>query len=72
VDTALLLLRTVVGLYVAAHGARFLFSWFGGLGFTGTQGGYEQTLTNLDVAVSVAVAGAGAYSPVAQPQPEAA
>jgi len=36
-DTALLLLRSVVGLYVAAHGARFLFGWFGGLGLSGTQ-----------------------------------
>jgi len=126
VDTALLLLRIVVGLYVAAHGARFLFGWFGGLGIRGTQGfmgstlgfrpawlwalglgiaefgggvltalgllgpigpigisaamltativvhwangpwgtqgGYEQTLTNLVVAVSLAIAGAGAYS----------
>lgn len=125
-DTALLILRSVVGLYVAAHGARFLFGWFGGLGLSGTQafmgsrlgfrpaglwafglglaefgggvltvlgllgpigpigvaaamltatiavhwakgpwgtqGGYEQSLTNLAVALSLAVAGAGAYS----------
>jgi putative oxidoreductase len=125
-DIALLLLRIVVGLYVAAHGARFLFGWFGGLGFNasqgfmgsmlgfrpawlwvlglgvaefggglltalgllgpigpigisaamltativvhwakgpwGTQGGYEQTLTNLVIAVSLAIAGAGPYS----------
>jgi putative oxidoreductase len=125
-DTALLLLRIVIGLYIAAHGAQKLFGWFGGPGFTGTQGfiggmfgfrpawlwtlslglaevagglltalgllgsigpiaitaamlvatlvvhwakgpwghegGYEQTLTNLAIAVSLAVAGPGAYS----------
>ena len=43
-DTALLLLRIVVGLYVAAHGARFLFGWFGGLGIRGTQGFMGSTL----------------------------
>ena len=37
-DTALLLLRIVVGLYIAAHGAQKLFGWLGGPGFTGTQG----------------------------------
>jgi putative oxidoreductase len=37
VDAALLLLRIVVGLYLAAHGARFLFGWFGGLGRAGTR-----------------------------------
>jgi putative oxidoreductase len=126
VDTALLLLRIVVGLYIAAHGAQKLFGWLGGPGFTGTQGfiggmfgfrpawlwtlslglaevagglltalgllgpigpiaisaamlvatfvvhwakgpwgnegGYEQTLTNLAIAISLAIAGPGAYS----------
>jgi putative oxidoreductase len=125
-DTAFLLLRIVIGLYIAAHCAQKLFGWFGGPGFTGTQGfiggmfgfrpawlwtaslglaevagglltalgllgpigpiaisaamlvatfvvhwakgpwgsegGYELTLTNLAVAVSLAVAGPGAYS----------
>jgi putative oxidoreductase len=125
-DTAFLLLRIVIGLYIAAYGAQKLFGWFGGPGFTGTQGfiggmfgfrpawlwaaslglaevagglltalgllgpigpiaisaamlvatfvvhwakgpwgsegGYELTLTNLAVAVSLAVAGPGAYS----------
>ena len=125
-DLALLILRVVVGLYVAAHGAQKLFGWFNGpglkgaqgflggmLGFRpaqlwapalavaefgggalmavgllgpigpigimasqftatvivhwvkgpwGTEGGYEQTLTNLAVALAVAVAGVGRYS----------
>jgi putative oxidoreductase len=125
-DTALFILRLVVGLYVAAHGAQKLFGWFGGpglkgtegflggmLGFRpaklwalsvglaefgggvllalgllaplgsigvaaamitatlvvhwakgpwGTEGGYEQTLTNFAVAVAVAIAGVGRYS----------
>jgi putative oxidoreductase len=125
-DTALFILRLVVGLYVAAHGAQKLFGWFRGpglkgtegflggmLGFRpaklwafsvglaefggglllalgllaplgsigvasamitatlvvhwakgpwGTEGGYEQTLTNFAVAVAVAIAGVGRYS----------
>jgi putative oxidoreductase len=125
-DTALFILRIVVGLYVAAHGAQKLFGWFSGpglkgtegflggmLGFRparlwafsvglaefgggtllalgllaplgsigvasamvtatlvvhwakgpwGTEGGFEQTLTNLAVAVAVAIAGVGRYS----------
>jgi putative oxidoreductase len=125
-DTALLILRFVVGVYVAAHGAQKLFGWFEGHGFAatqgmiggmlgyrpawlwtlavglaefaggllfalgllsplgaiglaaamlsatlvphwskgpfGTRGGYEQTLTNLAVAVAVGLAGPGAYS----------
>src|SRR5947209_13199777 len=125
-DTALLILRLVVGLYVTAHGAQKLFGWFEGHGFSKTQGfvggmlgyrpawlwtlavslteffggllfvlgllsptgaigvgaamlsatlvphwpkgpfaakgGYEQTLTNLAVAVGVGLAGPGAYS----------
>jgi putative oxidoreductase len=125
-DTALLILRLVVGLYVTAHGAQKLFGWFEGHGFSKTQGllggmlgyrpawlwtlavglaefvggllfalgllspigaigvgaamlsatlvphwskgpfatkgGYEQTLTNLAVAVGVGLAGPGLYS----------
>lgn len=125
-DVALLIVRVVIGLYVAAHGAQKLFGWFNGpglkgtegflggmLGFRpaglwapalalaefggglllaigfftplgaiavaasqltatvvvhwakgpwGTEGGYEQTLTNLAVAVAVAISGAGRYS----------
>jgi putative oxidoreductase len=37
-DTALLIVRLVVGLYLAAHGAQKLFGWFEGHGFAATQG----------------------------------
>jgi putative oxidoreductase len=36
VETGLLILRVVVGLTLAAHGAQKLFGWFGGPGLTGT------------------------------------
>lgn len=35
-DTGLLLLRLVLGLTMAAHGAQKLFGWFGGGGISGT------------------------------------
>src|SRR5258707_11094222 len=38
----LLLLRLVVGLTMAAHGAQKLFGWFGGYGLNGTGGFLEQ------------------------------
>ncbi len=38
VDVALFVLRLVVGLLVAGHGAQKLFGWFGGHGITGTTG----------------------------------
>jgi putative oxidoreductase len=37
-DAELLLLRVVVGLLVAGHGAQKLFGWFGGHGIAGTAG----------------------------------
>jgi putative oxidoreductase len=38
----LLILRLVVGLTLAAHGAQKLFGWFGGYGLTGTGQFFEQ------------------------------
>ena len=40
-NEGLLLLRTVVGLTLAAHGAQKLFGWFGGPGLEGTARGLE-------------------------------
>jgi len=37
-----LILRLVVGLTMAAHGAQKLFGWFGGYGLAGTGGFLEQ------------------------------
>ncbi|HLY64942.1 MAG TPA: DoxX family protein, partial [Chloroflexota bacterium] len=37
-DTALVILRVVVGLYLVGHGAQKLFGWFGGHGLRGTAG----------------------------------
>jgi putative oxidoreductase len=41
-DAGILLLRLVVGLTMAAHGAQKLFGWFGGPGFAGTAHFLEQ------------------------------
>ncbi len=38
----LLILRAVVGLTLAAHGAQKLFGWFGGYGLEGTGGFFEK------------------------------
>jgi putative oxidoreductase len=40
-DTALLIVRLIVGLAIAAHGAQKLFGWFGGYGLAGTAGFFE-------------------------------
>src|SRR2546430_14982878 len=40
-DTGLLLIRLVIGLVMAAHGAQKLFGWFGGYGVAGTGGFFE-------------------------------
>jgi putative oxidoreductase len=42
-ELGLLLLRSVVGLTLAAHGAQKLFGWFGGYGLDGT-GGFMESL----------------------------
>jgi putative oxidoreductase len=41
VNTALLLVRLIVGLAIAAHGSQKLFGWFGGHGIAGTAGFFE-------------------------------
>src|ERR1700716_4262072 len=40
-DWGLFLIRVVVGLGFAAHGAQKLFGWFGGYGLAGTGGFFE-------------------------------
>jgi putative oxidoreductase len=40
-DAGLLLVRVVLGLVMAAHGAQKLFGWFGGYGLAGTGGFFE-------------------------------
>jgi putative oxidoreductase len=40
-ELGMLLLRSVVGLTLAAHGAQKLFGWFGGYGLDGTAQGME-------------------------------
>lgn len=42
-DAGLLLVRVVLGVVMAAHGAQKLFGWFGGYGIAGT-GGYFESL----------------------------
>jgi putative oxidoreductase len=41
-DIALLVIRLIVGLAIARHGAEKLFGWFGGYGVAGTSGFFEQ------------------------------
>ena len=40
-DIALLIVRLVIGLGMAAHGAQKIFGWFGGYGLAGTGGFFE-------------------------------
>ena len=42
-DIALLIVRLIIGLGIAAHGAQKLFGWFGGYGIAGT-GGFMESL----------------------------
>jgi putative oxidoreductase len=43
-DTGLLIVRLVVGLYVAGHGAQKLFGWFGGPGLAAIIGAFGSGL----------------------------
>jgi putative oxidoreductase len=54
----LLLIRLVVGLIMAGHGAQKLFGWFGGYGPKGTGGYFEQIGIKPGVAMAV-LAGLG-------------
>ncbi|GAB2693810.1 DoxX family protein [Paenibacillus thermoaerophilus] len=49
----LLLIRLVVGLTMAAHGAQKLFGWFGGYGPKGTGGFFESIGIRPGVAMAV-------------------
>src|SRR5262245_23073466 len=40
-NTALLVLRLIIGLGFAAHGSQKLFGWFGGYGISGTGAFFE-------------------------------
>ena len=41
-NIALLIIRVILGLAIARHGAEKLFGWFGGYGIAGTAGFFEQ------------------------------
>lgn len=53
VATGLLIIRLVVGLIFAAHGAQKLFGWFGGYGPKGTGGWMESIGIKPGVAAAV-------------------
>jgi putative oxidoreductase len=42
VDVGLLILRVIIGLTLAGHGAQKMFGWFGGPGLTGFSGGTKR------------------------------
>lgn len=54
-DLGIMLVRIVVGLAFAAHGAQKLFGWFGGYGPKGTGGWFESIGVKPGVAAAVAV-----------------
>ena len=57
-EYGLLLLRLVVGLTLAAHGAQKLFGWFGGYGLAGT-GGWLESLGFRPGRLQATLAGSG-------------
>jgi putative oxidoreductase len=60
VNEGLLILRLVIGLVMAAHGAQKLFGWFGGYGLTGT-GGFLEGLGFRPGRLFAALAGLGEF-----------
>ncbi|MGN7471025.1 DoxX family protein [Brevibacillus sp. SAFN-007a] len=52
-DLGLLIIRLVVGLSFAAHGAQKLFGWFGGYGLKGTGGWLESIGVKPGVAMAL-------------------
>ena len=56
-DTGLLILRLVLGLLMAAHGAQKLFGWFGGHGLAGASGMFESLGFRPGRAFAAAAAG---------------
>ena len=59
-DSALLLVRLILGLALAAHGAQKLFGWFGGYGIKGT-GGFFESLGFRPGAFFATAAGLGEF-----------
>src|SRR5437870_5784033 len=43
-DSALAIVRVILGVVFFAHGAQKVLGWFGGFGFSGTMGFYTQAL----------------------------
>lgn len=54
-DLGLLIVRLIVGLAFAAHGAQKLFGWFGGYGPKGTGGWFESIGVKPGVFAAVAI-----------------
>jgi len=57
-DAGLLIIRLVVGLIFAGHGAQKLFGWFGGYGLKGT-GGYLDSIGMKPGVLMALIAGLG-------------
>jgi len=59
-DAALVIVRVIIGLYLAAHGAQKLFGWFGGYGIKGT-GGFFESVGYRPGALFATLAGLGEF-----------
>jgi len=57
-DLGILLIRVIIGLGMAAHGAQKLFGWFGGYGLKGT-GGFMESLGFRPGVTFAAMSGGG-------------